>query len=35
MALESGARIEELMKDAINAFRGYSGHPDEDASYEG
>lgn len=35
LALESGARIEELMKDAISAFRGYSGHPDGEEFYEG
>lgn len=35
MALESGARIEELMKDAINAFRGYSGQSEEDGFYDG
>lgn len=34
-ALESGARIEELMKDAINAFRGYAGQSDTDERYEG
>lgn len=34
-AIESAARVEELMKDAISAFRGYSGHPDEEEQYEG
>ena len=33
-AIESAARVEELMKDAINAFRGYSGHPEENETYE-
>jgi len=33
-AIESAARVEELMKDAINAFRGYSGQTPEQESYE-
>lgn len=28
--LQSAERGEELYKDALNAFRGYSGHGDED-----
>jgi len=34
-AIESAARVEELMKDAINAFRGYSGQSEEQDYYEG
>lgn len=34
-AIESGARIEELMTNAMNAFRGYSGHSDSEETYEG
>lgn len=34
-AIESGARIEELMTKAISAFRGYSGQPEEEEYYEG
>lgn len=33
-AIESAARVEELMKDAINAFRGYSGQAPEQETYE-
>jgi hypothetical protein len=34
-AIESGARVEELMTEAMRAFRGYSGNPDPEDRYEG
>lgn len=33
-AMASNVRTEELMKDALNAFRSYSGQPSEDEDYD-
>lgn len=33
-AIESGARVEELMTEAMRAFRGYSGNPDPEDVYD-